>query len=192
MSSEAGVYFTRLGVATQQFITVGAPSPSHVSAKVRVKVIITLRLTVYGQSVRLGAKPLGDPTRDFFNWTLAYIALMYYVMCYKLCTDPQRTPLLTVPMLLRAYLLLCEIDADRVKNTGSCVVIVRLPSRGHLWLSADTPQYCHVHMFVECVTLDEVWIDYWMYWLLVYTTRNYSLHMADTHRLVSSVYYSLH
>jgi hypothetical protein len=39
-----------------------------------------------------------------------------------------------------------------------------------------------------CVTIDGVWI----YRPLVYITRNYTLQVTDTHRLVSSVYYSLH
>jgi hypothetical protein len=38
-----------------------------------------------------------------------------------------------------------------------------------------------------------VLIDYWFYWQLVYTTRNYTYSsLTHTHRLVSSVYYSPH
>jgi hypothetical protein len=35
------------------------------------------------------------------------------------------------------------------------------------------------------------WMN-WVYWPLVYTTRDYTLQLTDTHTLVSSVYYSLH
>jgi hypothetical protein len=42
------------------------------------------------------------------------------------------------------------------------------------------------------VTIDRVWISEWIYWPLVYTSLNYTLQMIDTHKLVSSVYYSLH
>jgi hypothetical protein len=41
------------------------------------------------------------------------------------------------------------------------------------------------------VTIDGVWIGEWIYWPLVYTTRKYILQITDTHRPVSSVYYSL-
>jgi hypothetical protein len=41
------------------------------------------------------------------------------------------------------------------------------------------------------VSIDEVWIAYWIYWPLVHNTQNYTLQITDTHRLVSSVYYSL-
>jgi hypothetical protein len=43
-----------------------------------------------------------------------------------------------------------------------------------------------------CETTDGVWIGEWIYLPLIYTTRNYILEITDTHRLVSSVYYSLH
>jgi hypothetical protein len=33
---------------------------------------------------------------------------------------------------------------------------------------------------------DGVWIGEWIYWPLVYTTRNYTLQVTDTHRLVFS------
>jgi hypothetical protein len=41
-----------------------------------------------------------------------------------------------------------------------------------------------------------VWLQtksgYWIYWPLTYTTLNYNLQITDTHRIISSVYYSLH
>jgi hypothetical protein len=46
--------------------------------------------------------------------------------------------------------------------------------------------------YLGCVTIDGVWIGDWLYWPLVYTTRNYTLQITDAHRLVSSTYYSLH
>jgi hypothetical protein len=42
------------------------------------------------------------------------------------------------------------------------------------------------------VTIDGVWIGGCIHCPLVHTTRNYTLQIIDTHRLVSSVYYSLH
>jgi hypothetical protein len=42
------------------------------------------------------------------------------------------------------------------------------------------------------LTIDKVWIGYWIYWPLVYTTQNYTLQITYTHRLVSSVCYRLH
>jgi hypothetical protein len=38
----------------------------------------------------------------------------------------------------------------------------------------------------ECVTRDGVWIGEWIYWALVYTTRNYTLPIIDMQRLVPS------
>jgi hypothetical protein len=44
---------------------------------VRVRVIVTLRLAVYRQSVRLGVEPLKTHGQNFFlNWTPAVIVLM--------------------------------------------------------------------------------------------------------------------
>jgi hypothetical protein len=42
------------------------------------------------------------------------------------------------------------------------------------------------------VTTDRVWLGYRIYWPLVYTTQNYTLQITGTHRLVSSVSYSLY
>jgi hypothetical protein len=36
------------------------------------------------------------------------------------------------------------------------------------------------------VTIDGVWVGYWIYWPLVYTTRKYTLQLTDIHGLVSS------
>jgi hypothetical protein len=40
--------------------------------------------------------------------------------------------------------------------------------------------------------IDGLGTGYLIYWPLVYTTRNYTLQITDTHRLQSSVYYGLH
>jgi hypothetical protein len=45
------------------------------SVRVRVRVIVTLRLAVYLQSVRLGDKPLETHDQHFFNWILAFTVL---------------------------------------------------------------------------------------------------------------------
>jgi hypothetical protein len=55
-------------------------------------------------------------------------------------------------------------------------------------------EWWHKLNIVTCirVTIDGVWIGEWIYWPFVCTTRPYTLQIADTHRLVYSVYYSLH
>jgi hypothetical protein len=45
----------------------------------------------------------------------------------------QKTLLRTVPLLLRAYLLLWERGGDHIENTKSCVVSVLFPSNSCLW-----------------------------------------------------------
>jgi hypothetical protein len=63
-------YFTlsRIIVAfsTQSKIKVKVKVKVKLKVKVKVKVRVTLRLAVYHQSVRLGAKPLGDHDKRFF------------------------------------------------------------------------------------------------------------------------------
>jgi hypothetical protein len=45
----------------------------------------------------------------------------------------------------------------------------------------------HIVAHLGCVTIDRVRTGEWIYWPLVYTTRNYNLQFTDTHILVSSV-----
>jgi hypothetical protein len=57
-------------------------------------------------------------------------------------TDPQRASLQTIPLLLCAYLLLWERDADRIENTGSRVVTLLFPSNSCFCSpSADIPHF---------------------------------------------------
>jgi hypothetical protein len=47
------------------------------------KLIVTLRLAVYRQSVRLGANHIETHDQYFFNWTLAVIVLMQHDLWWK-------------------------------------------------------------------------------------------------------------
>jgi hypothetical protein len=82
----------------------------------------------------------------------------------------RRTPTLGV------FIELHRISVFRTLQTIQNVIIIQLTCV--LWR-------------IWGVTIDGVWTGEWIYWPLVYTTRNYTLQITDTHRLVFSVYYSL-
>jgi hypothetical protein len=52
------------------------------------------------------------------------------------------------------------------------------------WLSFSALIDQHVTYLWGVWIIAGVWIGYWIYWPLVYTIRNYTLQITDTHRLV--------
>jgi hypothetical protein len=62
-----------------------------------------------------------------------------------LAQTAQKTPLSTVPLLLRASLLLWKRGADRIENAETRVVAMVFPSNGHFfWLHISYfEQICH-------------------------------------------------
>jgi hypothetical protein len=65
----------------------------------------------------------------------------------------------------------------------------------HLELALWSMQFFYIilsHVREWVWLIDGVWIGEWIYWPHVHITQNYTLPITDTHRLVSSVHYSIH
>jgi hypothetical protein len=85
--------------------------------------------------------------------------------------------------------LTCDWDCNKGTNNPNGVFSGAI--RYNWWSELiKEPQHCTILSRIWDVTIDGVWIGEWIYWSHVYTTRNYTLQITDTHRPTSWVYYS--
>jgi hypothetical protein len=119
----AGVYLTRLSVATQWLTTMRAPP---------------LPMLLPGATFSDGLQWVSPPTANYRLPTLVW--LVFQFSTHSPSTDTQRTLLPTIPLLMRD----AGINVDHI-NVGSCVVIMLFPCDGSLcWLHSPGFQWiCH-------------------------------------------------